>query len=276
MSHADVDHGFAGVRVAFVVFAVAPAAAEPRKGALHDPTFGQHLKSSAPARPRHEFDWEAQSAFDVLRQTFAAICRVRKDRSELLQLLLQSIKHQTSAVLVLLVGSMNRDRQHQPQCIDDQMPLASVDFLSAVVSALGPANLGGLHALAVDDRRARRRFAAGGLANGFSQRVADALPEPRLAPAVEDLINGLPQRKVARQHPPLTAGAIEVQNCIDDRAAIVNRRPASLRGLAKESLENLPLCVGEICKILRLPRLPHAFNRYGSFLGTGKQEPYLF
>src|SRR5262245_36547710 len=46
----------------------------------------------------------------------------------------------------------NEDRQHQAQCIDQQLPLASCDVLAPSIPTRGAPHLGGLDRLTVDAR----------------------------------------------------------------------------------------------------------------------------
>ena len=62
---------------------------------------------------------------------------------------------QAQAVAVLDAGGMDDQPQRQAQRVGEQMPLAAVDLLARVEAARA-ARLGGLDALAVDDRGGRR------------------------------------------------------------------------------------------------------------------------
>ena len=71
--HADLDQGFAGFRIAFVVFAVASAAIRPGKRAFHDPAIRQHHKPLGPRHAMHTFDGEGSRLLNEARQVFAAV-----------------------------------------------------------------------------------------------------------------------------------------------------------------------------------------------------------
>ena len=49
-------------------------------------------------------------------------------------------------------GTGHEDGSQQPSCIDQQMPLAPVDLLAALIPTLGTAPLGGLDRLTLDAR----------------------------------------------------------------------------------------------------------------------------
>ena len=59
--------------------------------------------------------------------------------------------HKRSAVTILDARRMRFEHETAPVRVDERMALASVDLLSSIVAAW-PASLGGLDALAVDDR----------------------------------------------------------------------------------------------------------------------------
>ncbi len=43
--------------------------------------------------------------------------------------------------MVLNVGAMHDGGNHQPDCVDDQMPLAAADLLTGIVAAWTPASV---------------------------------------------------------------------------------------------------------------------------------------
>ena len=125
MNHADLNHGFARLWVAFVVFAVAATAADPGKRTLDDPALRDHLETNGNSGTRDNLDGEAQRIANKFRQAVSFVGRVGEDQFDPFHLLPQSVDHQAGSAVVLLVGSMNHDRQHKPQRIDDQVTFPS-------------------------------------------------------------------------------------------------------------------------------------------------------
>src|ERR1043166_3147590 len=74
----------------------------------------------------------------------------------------------------------NEDSQHQPQRIDQQMPLAPFDFLAPIIPTLGAPNLGGLDRLAIDARGTRGRLAPRFPPGTFTLGLHDPGPGPGL------------------------------------------------------------------------------------------------
>lgn len=59
---------------------------------------------------------------------------------------------------VVRVGSGDHHCNEQPQRIDEEMPLAPLDFLASIVAPLVPADLRGLHRRGVDSRPSATRM----------------------------------------------------------------------------------------------------------------------
>jgi hypothetical protein len=68
---------------------------------------------------------------------------------------------------VLQTGTGHQHGDQQAQSIHQQMPLAPVDCLAAVIATLGPSPLGGLDRWALDARRARGRLTPNGSTYGL-------------------------------------------------------------------------------------------------------------
>src|SRR5436305_3546117 len=89
------------------------------------------------------------------------------------------------------------------------------------VVAFGPALLGGLHALAVENRRGRLGRFAFALANARPQSIMNAVPRSVGLPHAEVMKNDAIRRKIMRQAPPDAAIARLIQDRVDDLAAWV-------------------------------------------------------
>src|SRR5271154_3698408 len=97
------------------------------------------------------------------------------------------------------------------------MALTSVDFLSSIVTAW-PAGLGGLGALAVDDRGRGAGAATDPFAICHHERVVYPFKAPVVAPGGEPAVNGPPWRQVVRQQAPRAARSHDIKDAVDDLA----------------------------------------------------------
>src|SRR5262245_13396237 len=125
------------------------------------------------------------------------------------------IEQASRTILVLHVGTMHDHGEDQPQRVDSKVPFASADLFASVVAPLA-ANFRGPHALAVENRGAGRGLPTLGATHLLAEHVVNRLPHAVQPPVPEQIVNRLPIRKVARQLPPLTTGAVHIKNRIDD------------------------------------------------------------
>src|SRR5262249_14217080 len=104
------------------------------------------------------------------------------------------------------------------QCIDEEMALPAFDELAAVIAADAARFLDGLHALAVHNRRARVRMAAGALTFCTVQGRIDRVQSVLAAESPEMVIHGLPGGKILGEIAPGAAGAQHVEDGVEDAA----------------------------------------------------------
>lgn len=76
MDHADMNHRLAGFGVAFVIFAVTTAVAQPSEGAFDNPALRQHLEAANSLHALHLFDRKTERVAHDGGQPFAAVGRV--------------------------------------------------------------------------------------------------------------------------------------------------------------------------------------------------------
>src|SRR5262249_39502335 len=129
--------------------------------------------------------------------------------------------------------------------VDQSVTLAPVDLLARIVTARA-AGLGGLDALAVDDRGRGAGVAPDPLAICHHKRVVYPFKAPVVAPGGEPAIDRPPRRQVARHQPPRAARPHHVEYPIDDLAHRPLARPARRAGLPQVRRDDAPLCVGQI------------------------------
>src|SRR5918912_1160026 len=129
------------------------------------------------------------------------------------------------------------------------MALPAIDLLAAIKAALGPAAVGGLHRLAVNDRRRRTRLTASTQTDLLAQQAVDLFPDAGFAPVAEVVIDSFPTRKFVWQQAPGTAGADQVEDGLEDLAHIVLARPPSWLCRRDQWRQLIPLCISQICRI---------------------------
>ena len=87
--------------------------------------------------------------------------------------------------------------------------------------------LGAFDALALEDGRRRRGLAAFGDAHLDPQAIVEFFPEAALAPGREVIEDGGLGRKVLGQHTPLTSGAVEIEESVENGSAwLLNGSPS--------------------------------------------------
>lgn len=126
-----------------------------------------------------------------------------------------------------------------------------VIFFPRVVAA-DAAAVGGLHGLAVQDRRTRLGVATLQRTQRLPQDVVDVLPRSVEPPAAEVAVHRFPRGEVVRQHAPRTATAQDIQDAVDEFAVVILAGPPAWPGLREQMFDVVPLQVREIAGI-RLP-----------------------
>src|SRR5215472_26252 len=140
---------------------------------------------------------------------------------------------------------MGLDDQAAAVGVDQRVTLAAVDLLARIVTARA-AGLGGLNALAVDDRGRGAGVAPDPFAICHHKRVVYPFKAPVVAPGGEPAVDRPPWRQVARHQPPRAARPHHVEYPIDDLAHRPLARPARRAGLRQVWRDDAPLCVGQI------------------------------
>jgi hypothetical protein len=95
-----------------------------------------------------------------------------------------------------------------------QVPLAALDLLGSVITALFPAHRGALYRLGIHHARARLRIPLQADPEAFSESTVDPLPGPVYAPNPEVVVDGGPSREVMGEQAPLTATFEKVEDSV--------------------------------------------------------------
>lgn len=135
VDHRDENHRLTALRQLLIVFAQAPAAAQPGEGPLDDPSLRQHDK--ARVRPFDDLDGPMEDRSGPLDQ-LARIAPVGPDQPKPRKAPADPFQHQPGTLAILKIAGMNHHRQDQAQGIDDQMAFAAQDLLARVIAAKPP------------------------------------------------------------------------------------------------------------------------------------------
>ena len=241
--HSQIDHGFAGFGLSFIVTIESAIASQPTKGAFDNPAAGQHLEGMK-VGTLDDLDGAApQSAGPI--QECSGVAAIGPDVSDSPGhgLTEEGGQQLFGAIPILNMGGQDGHHEQQADGIDQDMAFASVDFLAGVVTPL-VASLGAFDALAVDDGRAGVAFASFRLARLFPQASVNGDPQTVLLPGSEVMINGAPGRKVVRQIAPLAGGLGEVEDGVEQfPMAVLAGSPCRARS-RKTIVDELPFGVG--------------------------------
>jgi len=136
-NHDDIDHGFTGLRIVFIVLTQAAIEAEPAEGALANPASGEDLEAFHQRIGQGDFDGPVTNTLDPLRK-LAPIGAVGPDQAQARK---QAGDHQQEANArcpVMHIGFRHQGFQHQALRIGQDMPFAAFDELAAVEAAKPP------------------------------------------------------------------------------------------------------------------------------------------
>jgi len=137
VDHHKVDHGFATGGERFVVFAHSPVSPDPPEGALDDPPSGKHREADDVIASLYNLQHPTAYGLRPFDE-FTRIPSVCPNELQSRVLPTEFAKHELGTVAILNVGSMDDHGQDQAQGIDDQVPLAPLDFLARVVPSRPP------------------------------------------------------------------------------------------------------------------------------------------
>src|SRR5579884_1623072 len=176
MNHRHIYHRLAHTRVPLLVLAQPAITHEPTERPLHHPTPGQHRETYCPLHPTYYLQHPAIKDPDTPGRLLASIASIRPNLLQTWKAFPGLVQHRFATILILDVGRMDHAGDNHAQDIDQHMPLAAVDFLTAIVAPFAAA-LRSFDRLAVEDGCGRRRFLAGLASNRRMQRVVDTQPQ---------------------------------------------------------------------------------------------------
>ena len=127
------------------------------------------------------------------------------------------------------------------------MTLPPGDLLASIVVPI-ISDFSRLDGLAVDAAGAGVLVLSEGDPHRLAQGVEDLLPGAIVAPLGEVFVDGALGRQVVRQHVPLAAGAIDVEDRVDHFPEINLARPSHL-GDGDQRPDDFPLRVGQVAGV---------------------------
>ena len=219
MNHRHVHHRLAHARVPLIVLAQSPIDHEPTKRPLHDPSFRQHSETHCSLHSTHDLQDQTINDSDTSGCLLATIAAIRPNLLQARKALLGLIQHGLATILILNIGRMDHTSDQHPQDIDQHMPLSTAHLFPAIIAALTAA-LRGLDRLAVEDGCGRGGLLTGLAADGRVQRVVKTQPQAIATPAREVGGHRAPRGKVVRQLAPLTSGAFQIEEGVENTAII--------------------------------------------------------
>src|SRR5262245_37572384 len=132
---------------------------------------------------------------------------------------LQPSQHEPGSLAILHVGGMHDHLEQQPEGIHQNMPLAAIHLLAAVV-AMWPTLFGRLDRLAINDRGAGSGLASSRATHALTQDSLDPRPETGSAPEAKIVEDRGPGTIVPWHIPPGAARAQEVEDPVEDAAEV--------------------------------------------------------
>src|SRR5712691_4343079 len=255
----DLDHSSTGFYTVLIVLTVSSKPTMPGVRPLNHPAFLQGRKAFPAIWTCLHFDvpaWTILSHPGL--QTVLVILLIRQDHDETRKVVWLDVPEQERCRHTIIKPRTGHENgQQQTQRIDQQMPLAPVDLLAAIIPPLGASHLGGLDGLTINAHGAGRGLAPHGHTSPLAQGLDYLGPCPIVAPLDKVVIDGTLGQQIVRQHIPLAATAIQVEQCIQDFPHVdLPRAPSSwaLLGGGDHRSHDGPLLVRQIRGIFS-PRL---------------------
>src|SRR6266702_3057403 len=148
----DLDHGSTRFYTALIILAVSAVPAMPGVRALSHPAFLHRGEAFCALWTRLHL--KAPTGPMLGRpgvQGMVVVLLIRKDRHETRKGVGRDVaKQERGRDPIIETGTGHEDSEQHPQRIDQQMALAPLDCLAAIIPARGASHLGGLDRLTLD------------------------------------------------------------------------------------------------------------------------------
>jgi hypothetical protein len=260
-NHSEIDHGFAGLGLPFVVPSESAGATQPSKGTFHDPT-ARHNLEGVKLGPFHNFDGAAPELARLFQQ-HPSIPSVGPDMFDATprDLAEEGAQQLLSSFAVLDVCRQDHDQQNKTHGIDQNMAFATIDFLARIVASL-VADFAAFDSLAVDDGRTGLSLAPFDQTEVFAQMGVNPIPQSVGFPESEVVVDRTPRREILRQVAPLTSSFDKVEDGVEQLSKRVPAPSASFGRLGKAVIDEWPFGIGEVRCISHPKRITACGARY--------------
>jgi hypothetical protein len=207
----DLDHGSTGFYTVLLVLPVSSKPTMPGIRPLNHPAFLQGRTAFRAGWTCLHFDmptWTMRSHPGV--QSVIVILLIRKDRDETRKVGGVDVPEQERGRHpILKPRTGNENGPQQTQRLDQQMPLAPVDLLAAILPPLGASHRGGLDGLTLHAHGAGRGLAPHGPTSPLAQGLDYLAPCPIVAPLDKGVRDGTRGQHIVRHHIPLAPTPIQ-------------------------------------------------------------------
>src|SRR5215475_4030869 len=230
MDMTDLNHGSTGFCRALIVLAVPAISPMPGVGAFNHPVWLQRDEATCARWTRLHFDAPASPMLSHPGvQRMVVILLIRKERDETWTGLGSDEAEQGWGCHPIIETSTgNEHGEQQPQRIDQEMALASLDFVATVIPPLGAPHLGGLNGLTVDARGTGGGLAPRCYTRAFAQGLNHLGPGPVVALLRKVVIDRALGQQIMRQHVPLTPAPVQKTKRVEDLPHVdLTRVPAA-------------------------------------------------
>jgi len=280
----DIDPGFGAGLGGFVIAHESPLTHEPAEGAFHNPAARQHFEADGIVGAFDDLDHElGAQPFDPLGERGSGVAAIHPQDAEPGEPAQDPTQNHLCPVTFGGVGWGHGHAEHQPQRVHQQMALATFDPLAGV-RANAPTMTVGLHTLAVENGGRWPRAFALGFADEGAEHVVEHCPLMVERPLPEDMVDGLPRRKIRGQITPRAATLDDIEYGIDN-APPVNGWASAFGAFGEQRLEVCPLGIRKTglidgvfhapteaaLKISRLSPSPRSTHRCTILPRTAKQ-----
>ncbi len=233
--------------LAFIVLRQPPSANQPGKTPFNHPSTRLDAEAARARRPFDDLKAPTAALLFALSapvgRPCAAIGSVCPDLLEPRHEVRETSQESASALRVRHICGRDVPGDGRAQRIDQEVALPAFDELAAVKAADGPRFLDGLHALAVHDGRTRVGVPANALALGAMQHRVESVQGILDAKLPEVIEHRLPRWEIDREIAPLTTGAQDVEDCVENTTQWMGARPATAWLRRPIVLRGLPLGV---------------------------------
>src|SRR5437588_11849806 len=192
----------------------------------------------------------------------APIAAIDPDEAQFLTPATQSMEDEACAVTLLHRGGRDHDQQQQAERVHQQMALAPLNLFSCVIAA-DAFNFSGLDALRVQTPGGRMLVSPALLTHLCTHSVVETLPVAAQAPPPKVVIDTLPTRVFARQHPPLDTTDHDIEDGVNNHSHVQRTRASTKFRRWNQLFDKMPLAVSQIGRVDLVRHTQNLLDRAG-------------